>query len=395
VGHSYALPVIKLLFATARTCAYPDCAIPLVFIDEDRDVREVAVQIAHIRSPRPHGPRHDPDFPRDKLNSDVNLLLLCGVHHHPVDRNDSKYSTEELLAWKRAQTAEGGGFTVQDSEVSDLAARLESMIGELVQATRLHLQARIVGGRLVSPNPPRVICLPLEALNDPGHEAAAPFLPGRLIGVEVENHGPVGAEVRAAGIDVDYAPAEPESWPYSFIPNNLTPWQFPCRVDGHSTRDWFDSEHQIRRSLARRFTTYGVIPRRFRAWAAIGNGDLLFGDWIPRAELPIWDPGTGETELQVLFRESALAAGLESFTSSRHSQVRPGPGRLHTRLPTGRHHYRDDNSGDGRDGSEDGGERDDGAALTRTCSASRGDEVNALINAGRITGVGPDKRLRR
>jgi hypothetical protein len=50
VGHSYALPVIKLLFATARTCAYPDCTIPLVFIDEERDVREFAVQIAHIRS---------------------------------------------------------------------------------------------------------------------------------------------------------------------------------------------------------------------------------------------------------------------------------------------------------------------------------------------------------
>jgi hypothetical protein len=140
VGHSYALPVIKLLFATARTCAYPDCTIPLVFIDEDRDVREIAVQIAHIRSPKPDGPRHDPDFPHDKLNSDVNLLLLCGVHHHPVDRNGSKYSTEELLAWKRAQTAEGGGFTVQDDDIMGIAAKLESSLDELVKATRLQTE---------------------------------------------------------------------------------------------------------------------------------------------------------------------------------------------------------------------------------------------------------------
>jgi hypothetical protein len=305
VGHSYALPVIKLLFATARTCAYPDCTIPLVFIEEERDVREIAVQIAHIRSPKAEGPRHDPDYPRDKLNSDANLLLLCGVHHHPVDRNGSKYATEELLAWKKAQTAEGGGVTVQDDEIRDLAARLEAMLDELVQATRLQLQARLVGGRLVSLNPPQVIWLPLEMLNDPRHEAAAPFVPGRLIGVEVENHGPVGAEVRTAGIDVDYGPTQPEPWQYTFFPNNYTEWRFPCRVDGHSTRDWFDSEYQIRRSVNRRFTSYGVVPRRFRAWAAIGNGDLLLGDWIPRADLPIWEPGLGEAGLRILFGEPA------------------------------------------------------------------------------------------
>ncbi|MCW2930386.1 MAG: hypothetical protein JWM19_1348 [Actinomycetia bacterium] len=300
MGHSYALPVIKLLFATARTCAYPDCKIPLVFIDEERDVREIAVQIAHIRSPKAEGPRHDPGYPRDKLNSDVNLLLLCGVHHHPVDRNGSKYTTEELLNWKDAQLAEGGGFTVRDDEISDLAARLESMLGELVQATRLQLQAHITGGRLVPLNPPRVICLPLEMLKDPRHETAAAFVPGRLIGVEVENHGPVGAEVRTAGLDIDYGPKR-GPWQYSFFPNNYTEWQFPCRVDGHSSRAWFDNEHQIRRSVNKRFATYGAIPQRFRPWAAIGNGDLLLGDWIPRADLPIWEPGFGEAELRILF----------------------------------------------------------------------------------------------
>ena len=120
MGHVYPLPVIKLLFATARTCAYPDCEIPLVFVDEDRGVREVAVQIAHVRSPKPGGPRYDPAFPADQLNGDANLLLLCGVHHHPVDRNGSKYTTEELLRWKKVQVAEGGGFTVRDSDVLNL-----------------------------------------------------------------------------------------------------------------------------------------------------------------------------------------------------------------------------------------------------------------------------------
>ena len=61
--NSYALPVIKLLFATARTCAYPDCAIPLVFIEEERDVREIAVQIAHIRSPEGQRASSRPGLP--------------------------------------------------------------------------------------------------------------------------------------------------------------------------------------------------------------------------------------------------------------------------------------------------------------------------------------------
>lgn len=124
MGHSYTDRVIKFLFATARTCAYPDCATPLVFIDAAHDVREIAVEIAHIRSAKPGGPRYDSDFPGDQLDSDENLLLLCGVHHHVVDQNGSKYSTEELLGWKKAQAAEGGGFAIEDNEI--LAARVRA-----------------------------------------------------------------------------------------------------------------------------------------------------------------------------------------------------------------------------------------------------------------------------
>jgi hypothetical protein len=122
VGHNYTLPTLKLLFATARTCAYPGCATALIFNDEGRGVWEIAVQIAHIRSPKRDGPRHDPDFPSERLNSPENLLLLCGVHHHPVDRNGSQYTTEKLLEWKENQVIEGGGYLVQDDDLENLAA---------------------------------------------------------------------------------------------------------------------------------------------------------------------------------------------------------------------------------------------------------------------------------
>jgi hypothetical protein len=302
VGHTYALPVIKLLFATARTCAYPGCAVLLVFIDQEHGVREVAVQIAHIRSPKPGGPRYDPDFPADKLNTEENLLLLCGVHHHPVDANGSKYTTEELLGWKKEQTAEGGGFIVQDEDIKDLAARLESSLEELVQATRLQLHVLLVGG-WTSRFTGEVARVDLDVFEEFGRRGAHLFRPERLIGVEVQNHGPVGAEVRAAGIDYDLGPGLPAPWQYTFPPNNLTPWQFPCRVDGHSARDWFEDEHALRRFADRLFTDHGHGPRRFRAWAMLGNGERHTGDWLARADLPIWEPGVTEQQLRTRYGE--------------------------------------------------------------------------------------------
>jgi len=48
----------------------------------------------------------------------------------------------------------------------------------------------------------------------------------------------------------------------------------------------------------------GLVPRRFRAWAATGNGDLVCGEWLARADLPVWEPGTSEEELRACFGET-------------------------------------------------------------------------------------------
>jgi hypothetical protein len=174
----YTLPVIKLLFATARTCAYPGCQVPPVFEDKDRGIRSVAVQIAHIRSAKTTGPRYDPDYPADKLNTEENLLLLCNKHH-PVDRNESEYTIEELLEWKKAQVTGSGGFFVGDEDITGLAAALQASIDELVQATQLQMVARLVGGR-VSLGVPEVARVNLDGLDEVGHTMGrwrAPGLP--------------------------------------------------------------------------------------------------------------------------------------------------------------------------------------------------------------------------
>lgn len=65
------------------------------------------VEIAHIRSEKSTGPRYEASYPKSKINSFENLLLLCERHHKPVDRHSSTYSTTELLTWKSRQSRQG------------------------------------------------------------------------------------------------------------------------------------------------------------------------------------------------------------------------------------------------------------------------------------------------
>jgi hypothetical protein len=303
VPSPYTRPVIKLLFATARTCAYPGCQVPLVFEDHERGIRSVAVQIAHIRSARRSGPRHDPGYPEDRLNAEENLLLLCNPHHHPVDSNESEYTIDQLLEWKKAQVTASGGFLVGDEEVAGLAAALQVSLDEIVQSTRLQVQVRLVGGRIGWT--PGVARMNLDGLGETEQTMGHLFRPGRLIGVEAENRGMVGADVQAAGIEIDHGPEQPGPWQYAFPDNRITQWGLPCRIDGHATRVWFETEDRIRGFTDALFVARGLSPQRFRSFAELGDGDRVHGDWIARADLPIWEPGTGEAQLRARFGEPA------------------------------------------------------------------------------------------
>lgn len=118
-NRSYTVVTIKTLFGQASSCAFPGCDGPLIF--EDRGAKTVTAEIAHIRSEKTGGPRHDPTF-TGEIDRPANLLLLCGVHHKPVDRQDSLYPITELEVWKAAQVAGAGSGT----PISDAEARLFS-----------------------------------------------------------------------------------------------------------------------------------------------------------------------------------------------------------------------------------------------------------------------------
>ncbi|MEU4526541.1 HNH endonuclease signature motif containing protein [Amycolatopsis sp. NPDC024027] len=118
MARNYSQRTLKLLFARARQCAYPGCNQRLIL--EHRGQLTVIAEIAHIRSEKPDGPRHDPAYPEERINDEENLLLLCGTHHKPVDDHESIYPVEELLAWKRNQVAAANDQTLSEGQVEQI-----------------------------------------------------------------------------------------------------------------------------------------------------------------------------------------------------------------------------------------------------------------------------------
>ncbi|GHD79320.1 HNH endonuclease signature motif containing protein [Streptomyces goshikiensis] len=136
MGRSYSEKTIKLLFGSASRCAYPECLEPLVF--KDRGRLTVVAQVAHIRSEKLNGPRHEADYDEALLDSFENLLLLCGKHHPPVDQHESVYSVQELEDWKLAQTSQTGRL-LPVGEVTEIIAGLERVAQ--AQARRASLRS--------------------------------------------------------------------------------------------------------------------------------------------------------------------------------------------------------------------------------------------------------------
>lgn len=98
----------KLLWGRSRNeCAYPGCSQQLTVDTKDpesdvlRNAGVILGEEAHIRSPRPDGPRHDPTFDDAKLDFYENLILLCPTHHTLVDKNGgAAFPVNELVSMK-------------------------------------------------------------------------------------------------------------------------------------------------------------------------------------------------------------------------------------------------------------------------------------------------------
>ena len=76
------------------------CRRELIMDGTPVDDESIVGDECHIVSPVSGGPRHDPEFPREKLNDHANLLLLCKNHHKLIDDQQLEYTASRLAKIK-------------------------------------------------------------------------------------------------------------------------------------------------------------------------------------------------------------------------------------------------------------------------------------------------------
>jgi hypothetical protein len=268
----YSEETIKILFGRATRCAYPECTKPLIF--EDRGHLTVTAQIAHIRSEKPGGPRHVPGY--EQFNSEENLLLLCGEHHHPVDRHESIYPIEELLQWKKLQIAQGVGRVLSDNDLTQILRYVQQSLSALIEVSlRVRPVALIHHSGIVWTR------FPLRAFSTvriQGGESE------RYLGVEVVNDGLASVTIGAAGFEFDLRTSANARHQVLFDDSPFYPSR---RVDGRSSGAWPLKMESVRAGLGIVYQEYRLLPHRFRTYAVSATDDQVEGEWFPISDLPI------------------------------------------------------------------------------------------------------------
>lgn len=85
----------KLLWGRSGSrCAI--CKQELIVSATSANREAVVGDECHIISGETNGPRYDPSYPTEKIDSYENLMLLCRTHHKMVDDQSSTYTTEVL-----------------------------------------------------------------------------------------------------------------------------------------------------------------------------------------------------------------------------------------------------------------------------------------------------------
>lgn len=113
----------KLLWAkSGGYCAFPECDTRLTeqlpLASEAAGSQVVVAEEAHIRSARPDGPRHDPSYDKNLLDSYENIIILCAHHHTLIDKQRGEgFSVEELERIKASHESAVAGISPTQREI--------------------------------------------------------------------------------------------------------------------------------------------------------------------------------------------------------------------------------------------------------------------------------------
>ena len=97
MSRKYPQADIKILYGRAAArCAFDHCRHELVLEETVTDKTKQIGKIAHIVAHSECGPRSDSCYPKDKLDSYENWVLLCPTCHDTIDAQDGKYGPHFL-----------------------------------------------------------------------------------------------------------------------------------------------------------------------------------------------------------------------------------------------------------------------------------------------------------
>lgn len=101
MSRKYPQADVKVLYGLAAArCAFPNCRRELVLEGTTCDKTKQIGKIAHIVAHSKNGPRSDSNYPKAKLDTYENWVLLCPTCHDIVDVQEGKYSVEYLQQLK-------------------------------------------------------------------------------------------------------------------------------------------------------------------------------------------------------------------------------------------------------------------------------------------------------
>lgn len=121
----------KILWGIGTVCAHPNCNQWLIEEESDASPAAVVGEGAHIVGNSPHGPRGDASYPKEKLDSADNRILLCPTHHTIVDKQPEQYPIELLRSWKEVQEKQTRvllGIEVQGVDFQELSRVVDALI---------------------------------------------------------------------------------------------------------------------------------------------------------------------------------------------------------------------------------------------------------------------------
>lgn len=273
----------RLLFGSATHCGFPGCHKKLIF--RFGDLLTIVVDIAHIRSGLPAGPRHVPDY--GPVREFANLLLLCSKHHRLIDDHPEDFPIGTLEDWKEAQVSEAGTPLAADL-VASLRLQISELAGELgtiaSPAPNRNASVQLLCGRGSLSD---AVMLPLANYRRVTFEDVVSIV---YLGIEVRHHEPL--HVRQAGLEFafDDAPSA------VYLPPEL-------KHCGAGLEVRLIDQKELRDSMVRLARTTNRLPQRFRGFVELSDDRQVRSEWTPMLDLPIWRDDITDADLLRLARQ--------------------------------------------------------------------------------------------